>query len=76
MKKIFMLLAVAGMFGMTSCGGDVCDCLNKAIEADDEAAGKACFDEGTSEEDMMAKATECAEAAAKEGEGEGEGDAH
>ena len=33
MKKIFMLLAVAGMFGMTSCGGeDVCDCLKKLLK--------------------------------------------
>ena len=71
MKKIFMLLAVAGI--MSSCGGDVCGCLTDAKDAE---AAKACFDEGTSEEDMMAKAAECAEAAAKGEEGEGEGDAH
>ena len=67
-----MLLAVAAMFGMTSCGGeDVCGCLK---DAKDEEAAKACFDEGTSEEDMVSKAAECAKEAAK-GE-EGEGDAH
>ena len=69
-----MLLAIAGMFGMTSCGGeDVCDCLKKAVEADDEKAGKACFEEGTSEDAMEEKLNECMKA---DEEGEGEGDAH
>ena len=62
-----MLLAVAGI--MTSCGGDVCSCLKDAGE--DAEKGKACFDEGTSAEDMMKQAMDCAKAE-MEGEGEGE----
>ena len=72
MKKIFMLLAIAGMFGVTSCGGDVCSCLK---DASDEESATACFDEGTSVEDMASKAIECAEAEV-EGEGEGEEESH
>ena len=73
MKKIFMLLAVAGMFGVTSCGGgDVCDCLKEA--AMDKEKQDACWgDEEMSDEDKLAKIGECADAAK---EGEGEGDAH
>ena len=64
-----MLLAVAGM--MTSCGGDLCTCLKDA--GDDEEKGKACFDDGTSDEDMVKQAVDCAKKDA-EGEGEGEGE--
>ena len=69
MKKIFMLLAVAGMFGVTSCGGgDVCDCLTAAA-ADTEAQDKCWGEEEMFAEDKLAKIGECADAAA-EGEGE------
>ena len=66
MKKIFMLLAVAGM--MTSCGGDFCSCVEEA--GDDVEKLKACQGD-MSDEDAEAKYKECTKK-----EDEGEGDAH
>ena len=73
MKKIFMLLAIAGMFGVTSCGGDLCACVKDA--GDDEDKAKACFAEGTSEEDAI-KEYEAAKCDEAEGEEGGEGESH
>ena len=73
MKKIFMLLAIAGMFGVTSCGGDLCACVKDA--GDDEEKAKACFAEGTSEEDAI-KEYEAAKCEEGEGEEGGEGESH
>ena len=65
-----MLLAIAGMFGVTSCGEDACACAKAAAEKEDAKemadAMKAC--QGDMDDEAFAKALDaCEESEGEEG---------